>query len=364
MRYNTSVKLKRYLITGFIAALLFLAGFFTSQWFSFESRDQLLSPFTTQEKKHPLLQYTIANLAKRRYQPSEITIEETIEETADFNSYLFSYTSMDKKITGQLNIPNGITDPTPVILMIRGYVPQETYTTGTGTSNAAAYLARNGYITIAPDFLGYGKSDAEAEDVWEARFIKPINVIELINSLTANPKISTSLLGEQTAIIDPTKLGIWAHSNGGQIAITVLEILGENIPTTLWAPVTSPFPYSVLYYSDENEDEGRDARAWVAQFEEEYDSREFSLTQHLTRLTGPIQLHHGSADEAAPQVWSDEFNNKISVENQRRSKETEAGLPEIELTYYQYPGADHNLQPVWNTVVQRDLSFFNSYLRE
>jgi len=357
----------RYLTTGFFAAVLFLSGFYLGHFLELGADAPLLSPFNAKEKSFPLLQYTIPNLAKRRYQPSPITIEETLEEDDQFNSYVFSYLSLGKKITGQLNIPTELLEAAagevaPVIIMLRGFVPEEIYTTGAGTSSAAGVLAENGYVTLAPDFLGFGSSDPEPADVWEARFIKPINVIELITAIKANPTIRVSLLNEQDITLDSTNLGIWAHSNGGQIALTVLETLGEPIPTTLWAPVTSPFPYSILYFSDENEDEGREARAWVAQFERDYDGREFSLTQHLNRLTGPIQVHHGGADEAAPIVWSNEFIDKIEAENSRRGTNGETELPEIDLTYYQYPGADHNLQPDWNTVIQRDVVFFNQWL--
>lgn len=362
------MNLRKYLLTGFLAAMLFLGGFYAGHFLELGEEASLLSPFSEQgvDKELPLRQYTIENLAKRRYQPSSIVVERVLEETDSYTSYLFSYTSLNKKISGQLNVPNelltsSVNEPTPAVLMLRGYVPEENYTTGAGTRNAAAYFAENGYLTIAPDFLGHGESDPEPSDVWEARFIKPINVIELITSLKANPTLNIPTVTAKITA-DTEHLNIWAHSNGGQIALTTLEILGESIPTTLWAPVTSPFPYSVLYYSDENEDEGRDARAWVAQFEQEYDGREFSITQHLDRLTGPILLHHGTLDEAAPLSWSDEFVDKIEVENQRRAKETEAQLPPIEITYHTYSGTDHNMQPNWNTVVQRDLSFFNQFL--
>ena len=56
------------------------------------------------------------------------------------------------------------------------------------------------------------------------------------------------------------KIGIWGHSNGGQIALTVLEISQKEYPTVLWAPVSKPFPYSILYYTDEAEDRGKALR--------------------------------------------------------------------------------------------------------
>lgn len=350
-------------------AAVFLTGFFLGHFLDLGENSPLLSPFSANEAPElPLLQYTIPSLAKQRFLPSPIIVEKTLDETADFTSYLFSYTSTDRKITGQLNVPNQLltanqSPAAPIIILVRGYVDQAEYETGVGTQNAAAVFAQNGYVTLAPDFLGFGESDPEPADVWEARFIKPINLIELITSLKANPTLQTPLPTPQAVDLDYEKIGLWAHSNGGQIALTALEVLGEPIPATLWAPVTAPFPYSILFFTDENEDEGKEARAWIAQFERDYDAREFSLTQYLDRLTGSLQLHHGTADENALQIWSEEFVGKIAAENTRRTSSTETELPEIELEYFTYPGADHNLLPGWDLAIQRDLTFFNTLLR-
>jgi len=139
--------------------------------------------------------------------------------------------------------------------------------------------------------------------------------------------------------------------------------------------VTAPFPYSVLYFSNEDSDEGKAARKWVAEFEQIYDVFDFSLTDHLDRLQGDLQLHQGTADDSVPQAWSDTFVAKIKAENKRRSdlqkqQATSSATPApgqdltpINLMYYVYPGADHNLTPGWNTVVQRDVDFFNQNLK-
>jgi hypothetical protein len=358
-------KYKKIILHTFSGTLLTFIGFIIGNLFPMTSDAPLLSPFVEKglvKKELPLLQYTIPNLKSRRYAPSNIVLEEVIAEETNFTSYLFSYTSNQQKISGQINIPGTATknptEPTPIILLIRGYVPQEIYSPGMGTKNAAEVFAENGYITIAPDFLGFGESDPEPENSWEARFIKPIQIVELITTIrTQNTLEYKSVETNKKVTIDTEKIGIWAHSNGGQIALTSLEILEQSIPTTLWAPVTVPFPYSVLFYTDEMDDEGRATRVWLSEFEKNYDPRKFSLTQHLDSLVGPIQLHHGDADDAALITWSDEFVEKIEAINKSR----ESGQKdEIDLTYYSYEGADHNMVPVWNTVIQRDLKFFKN----
>ena len=362
-------KYKKIISLTFIGLAIFISGLAIATIYPFNPDTPLLSPFVDRgliKKDLPLLQYTIPNLKTRRYAPSTITLEKTINETTDYISFLFSYISNQQKITGQLNLPKKASlnpdKPNPVIVMIRGYVPLENYTTGIGTKNAAALFAENGYITIAPDFLGYGSSDPEPKDTWEARFIKPIQIVELLTTIRAQSTVEfKSLEKNYKATLDSEQIGIWAHSNGGQIALTTLEILEQPIPTTLWAPVTVPFPYSVLFYTDEMVDEGRSTRLWLAESEKNYDSREFSLTQYLSSLTGPIQLHHGITDEAALKTWSDEFVAKINKINESR-KNTDK--EEIEINYFTYPNTDHNMVPNWNVVIKKDLQFFNDYFKK
>lgn len=370
--------MKKYIVwaTLITALIVFPVGWYLGNSFGFPfflENQTLISPLImkTQKKKMSLLKYSINNLQNYPYQASLIAIEKTLEETPDYTSYLFSYQTLDKTMTGQLNIPT-ITEPKngfPVIVMLRGFIPKESYTTGAGTKSGAAVFAKNGYVTIAPDFFGFGESDPETKNSWEARFQKPINVVELIKDIKQNPEIK---IQQQSVKLNKQQLGIWAHSNGGQIALTVLEILEQPIPTTLWAPVTAPFPYSILFFSDEHDDEGKKMRKWLSLFEDDYDMFEFSLTQHLDKLSGSIQIHQGTADDAVPVVWNNEFVKKIEIENEKRktklaeiktstqSAVTKKPLSPIELKYFKYPGADHNLRPSWDTVIQRDLNFFNN----
>lgn len=306
-------------------------------------------PAAPPAKTFPLLQYSIPNLRRRTYSASQLHIEKELDDFPQYTSYLFDFQTLGKKMTGQLNIPKAsLGQPFPVILFIRGYVPVESYKTGVGTKSAAAVFAEHGYVTLAPDFFGFGESDPESTDTWEARFQKPMNVAELIKTLEAQPTIASDSGNIQ---LDSQHLGIWAHSNGGQIALTTLEILDRPIPTTLWAPVTAPFPYSTLYFSDEDEDEGKAARSFVASFEKDYDATQFSLTNFLSDIHGPLQIQQGDTDEAIHYVWSQEFVDKLKKVN-----------PDLPVTLFTYPGTNHNMQPSWNVAITHDLDFFaNSF---
>ncbi len=317
-------------------------------YFVSETGELLIPAIITPPKERPLQKYALSNLAQITPASSIIASTDTLQETPDYTSYLYQMEIRGKTMTGQLTLPTQTTFSTnyPVIVMLRGYVPVEEYVTGTGTKNAAAAFAKAGYITVAPDFFGYGQSDPEPADTWQARFEKPILVADIIESLQ-----KSGIMLSQAQTITSSAIGIWAHSNGGQIALSTLIGYDYKFPTTLWAPVTAPFPYSVLFFSDELSDEGKSQRKWISIFEEDYDSLNFSLTQYLSKLQAPLQLHHGETDDAALIAWSDEFVEKLKDQNETAT-----------ITYFRYPNTDHNLQPNWNIAISRDLSFFAKYL--
>ena len=328
------------LLSVLLVLLMFLAGWFLHSLFN--PRQTPESPIS-QIKPRPLDKYTIENLAKTDVPEAQIEIGEPLVKEEKFTSSLFSM-SFDpslsgkekKKVTGLINVPTG-QGPFPLVVMFRGYVDQKIYQTGDGTRRAAEYFAQNGLMTIAPDFLGYGGSDAEAGSIFESRFQTYTTALVLLNSLNSIPGW------------DGTNVVIWGHSNGGQIAMTVLEITGRAIPTTLWAPVSKPFPYSILYYTDESEDRGKLIRRELAAFEETYDPDRYAIDLYYERVKAPLIIHQGTFDDAVPKQWSDELTKKLDE-------------LEIDFDYFVYPGADHNLNPLWGTVIARDLAFFNKQL--
>lgn len=279
-------------------------------------------------QERTLDKYTIANLGKRIYEGSKIEMGETVSETDKYQIKNFSYLSDERKVTGQANIPKGIANP-PVIIMVRGYWPREAYKSGDGTRRLAAVLAGNGFMTLAPDGLGYGRSDNPSTDVFEERFQNYTSVLNLLAS------------------IDSKKVGIWGHSNGGQIALSVAEILNKPVPVVVWAPVTARFPYSILYFMNEAPDGGRALRKKLASFEKRYNGDDYSLTEHVDRLVGPVQIHQGTADPDVPVSWSRDVVKKTK-----------------NIRLFEYLGADHNLQPGenWGMAVERTLEFFRNYL--
>lgn len=279
----------------------------------------------------PLIKYSFPRLRETAFKPDGIWIE------AD----KFYYWVWGKKVSGQIHQPTGIipVGGWPVVVMIRGYVDREGYRPGIGTERAAEVFAKNGFLTLAPDFLGYAESDLPPNNVLEDRFWRPVEILQLIASLKNLPQANSS------------KVSLWGHSNGGQIALSVLEISGKSYLTSLWAPVSKPFPYSILYYTDEHDDFGKALRQVVAGFEALYNSDEFSIHNYYGWINAPIQIHQGANDDAVPLKWSQDLEKALKAKDK-------------EVKLFIYPGADHNLSGgdnSWNLAVERSLLWFNTH---
>lgn len=337
-------------VFGSIFIVLILGTYLYSKFSS--SVDVLFNPLGegTIKKELTYLKYTFVKLAERGGIASTITVVED----------KFYYYSEGRRISGAINYPSvmglvDVVDPYtynyhryPVVVMARGYAERDGYKTGTGTKNAAAVYAQNGYITLAPDFSGYGESDPEDSYALGGRLAKPVEILDLLASLPQIPEA------------DLSRVYLWGHSNGGQIMLSVAEILGQMDlqglalkvrGLTLWAPVSKPFPYSILYYTDEASDSGKWLRGQIAQFERDYDVFDYSIDRHLDKINIPILIHQGSNDEAVPKKWSDELAKNLRAMDKK-------------VEYFSYPGADHNMRPGWDSVVLRDVEWFDKLNEE
>lgn len=314
-------------------------------FFNKGEKGSLISPLSKIVEK-PLEKYEFERLKKTQFPGSPITFGKLIKDGESFVSYVFYFTVNDKRVSGFANIPKE-KGTYPVIVMFRGYVDREIYTIGEGTKRGGEVFAQNGYITLAPDFLGYGESASPSAISIEERFQTYTTALTLFASIG---NLNKSLEKDEfNARADSEKIGIWGHSNGGHIAISVLEISGKTYPTVLWNPVSKPFPYSILYYTDEFDDRGKALRKAVAEFEKDYDVEKYSPLNFYGLIKAPIQLHQAGDDEAVPQKWSDQLNEELT----KLKKDVE---------YFIYPGEDHNFSKgSWQTVVNRNIEFYKKH---
>jgi len=269
---------------------------------------------------------------------SDLVMGENIDEvelrrknlgyTTDFETRMFIFKSGDKQISGMINYRPWESKKFPVVIMVRGYAEKAGYYPGFGSWRVADELAKAGFVTISLDFLGYGESDGESLDMLEARFEKVGNVLDLVSSV------------KKLDFVDSNNIFFWAHSNGGQIVLSVLEITGENYPTVLWAPMTNPFPASVL----ETIDEGSVVKEKIDKFLTKYDSRRFAFENYYDWVRSPVLIIQGDNDVWCQVDWQEQV---VASLNKVRS--------EAELLIM--PGADHNMKGSWQEAIDKTMDF-------
>jgi len=335
----------------FLFVLLFIGS---AGYYFFVNKNQSSPLISVKPNEKPLLAYTFENLKKTKFPTNSITLGKIINETPEIITQKFYFSIPQKpnsgsmlKVSGVINLPKspGIY---PIIIMFRGYVPEEVYRSGIGTEHVAEALAQNKFITLAPDFLGFGESSLPSRDSFEARFQTYTTALTLFSSLpTLNSALDSSY--SATIKVNTGKVGIWAHSNGGHIALSTLAISGLTYPTVLWAPVSKSFPYSILYYTDETEDQGKTLRKALALFENDYDAQLFSPERYYKWIKARLSIHQGNLDREVPISWSDDL-----VEGLKKD--------EIKVEYTTYTGADHNMLPAWSSAVKNSISFYEKSL--
>jgi hypothetical protein len=129
--------------------------------------------------ENDLERYDFDNLRKRGGVASEINIlgaitevEARRKEEKEFATKKFVFESQGKRISGMVNYRPERSSLSPVVVMVRGYADKEGYFVGSGSWRVADELAAAGMATFSIDFLGFGDSDGESQNMMEARFEK------------------------------------------------------------------------------------------------------------------------------------------------------------------------------------------------
>lgn len=305
-----------------------------------------VAPMPTLQAVHPL---TIDYLRRRDYPGSQITIESTLPRGANYDRYLASYLSDGLKIYALLTVPRGERPATgwPVIVFNHGYIPPAQYRPTERYVAHVDNLARNGYIVFRPDYRGHGNSEGEAEGAYGS----PGYTIDVLNAVAAI---------KQFPAADPDRIGMWGHSMGGYITLRAMVTRGDIRAGVIWAGVVASYPDLLTRWRrPANVSIPERARAWRTELIETYGSPEqnpefwnsISANSYLADLSGPVQLHHGTADTSVPFEFSETLRDQI-----------QAAGGQVE--FYSYRGDNHNISNNFSLVMRRTVQFFDRYLRK
>jgi dipeptidyl aminopeptidase/acylaminoacyl peptidase len=296
-------------------------------------------------------------MRKQDYPGSEIVIEQTLDPGANYNRYIASYKSEGLKIYALLTVPVGQKPKTgwPVVVFNHGYIPPAQYRT---TERYVAYVdafARNGYIVFKSDYRGHGSSEGRASGGYGS----PDYTIDVLNAVGSIKRYKDA---------DPNRIGMWGHSMGGSATLRAMVVSQDIKAGVIWAGVVASYPDLLTRWHRPSSGITPTPRAvptltmgrrWrddlIAQYGTIEQNPQFwasiSPNSFLRDLSGPIQLHHGTADAEVPIEFSEILNKQIK----------EAGKS---VEFYSYPGDNHNISNNFGLAMQRSVQFFDKYVKQ
>ncbi len=293
---------------------------------------------------------TIAALRAKEIVGSDIIIEETLANGANYARYIASYQSEGNKIYGLLTVPldDVPAGGFPAIVFVHGYIPPEVYRT---TERYVAYvdaLARNGFVVFKIDLRGFGNSEGEPSGA----YFSPDYTVDALAALKSLQRLDS---------VNPEGIGLWGHSMAGNVVLRAMLVEPDVQAGVIWAGAVYSYD-DMVRYAIQDPSFRRDQQTTTVRrgtiLRETYgapDTSEpfwqaVSLTENIEFLEAPLQIHHALND---------------SVVNIGYSQDLAAVLQEANKFYqlYTYEGGGHNIEsPYFGDAMQRTIQFFRDHL--
>ena len=305
------------------------------------------SPTITPTPTSPAM--SIPGLRAGSYPGSDIQIEEELDRGFNYRRYYASYLSEGLRIYALLTIPTAEMPEGgfPAIVFNHGYIPPKEYRT---TERYLAYvdaLARAGYVVFRIDYRGHDRSEGAAAGAYGS----PGYTIDVLNAFESIKKLPQ---------VNPAKIGMWGHSMGGFLTLRAMVILPDIRAGVIWAGVVGDYFDLINNWHTgaatptPGPGGSRRFRGWLEAYGSPEDNPDFwnslSANFYLDDLSGPLQLHHGTADSEVPLA----FSEKLAKEVLSTGKTVE---------FYQYAGNDHNISQSFTLAMNRTITFFDRYLK-
>jgi dipeptidyl aminopeptidase/acylaminoacyl peptidase len=284
------------------------------------------------------------------YPGSDIVIEQTLDPGVNYNRYYVSYLSEGLKIYALMTVPFGEKPASgwPVIIFNHGFIPPDVYVS---TERYVAYvdrIARNGYIVFRSDYRGHGNSEGEARGAYSS----PDYTVDVLNAVSSMKRYPDA---------DPDRIGMWGHSMGGYITLRAMVITKDIKAGVIWGGVVASYADLLTKWRrgpGASPTPTPSPRSWRTFLLQQYGSPEenpefwnsISANAYLNDISGPLQLHHGTADEEVPLEFSETLFYQMLDINKY-----------VEL--YKYENDNHNISNHFNTAMQRSIEFFDKYVK-
>ncbi|TIC87579.1 alpha/beta fold hydrolase [Nocardioides sp. GY 10113] len=214
-----------------------------------------------------------------------------------FRSSLRGAGSAPLTISGVLNVPTG-RGPFPAVVLAHGYIDPAYYVRGQGMTRERGYLADRGHVALHVDYRNHAESDDDPRSAPAVRLGYSADVVAAVRALLASDDVA----------VDPDRVALFGRSMGSGVVLKALEAEpGLVAAGVVWASVSSLEAENFEHFnrSDTPESELRAQLKGVGFPDEDPGFwRGVSSRPYLDRITEPVLMAHGRADETCPPRWA------------------------------------------------------------
>ncbi|MCX4705216.1 S9 family peptidase [Streptomyces sp. NBC_01373] len=303
------------------------------------TRSPSVSPSPTRTPVNPV---SIPGLIQREHKGSGLRLGTVLARTDAYTSYRVTYEANGLTISGLMNIPTG-KGPFPALVLAHGYIDPAVYTTGRGLAREQDLLARNGYVVLHTDYRNHARSDKDPDNNVNLRLGYTEDVIAAAMALRSSGRPE----------IDGDRIGLLGRSMGGGVVYNTLVVApGLFDAAVAFAPVSSR--------PEENIDQFQrpEGDPIVAEIEAAHGTpeenptfwKEASPITYLDRVTEPLLIHHGTADDTCPIAWT----RQTVAAFEKAGKDVQLRT---------YSGEGHTFYSQWPRSMDTTMAFFERHLR-
>ncbi len=287
---------------------------------------------------------SVQALIQKEYDGDNLRRGRLLSDNGAYRRYLVTYRSEKLRVSGVMAVPDG-DGPFPVVVMNHGYIDPDAYVPGQGMPREQDYFARNGYVVLHVDYRGHASGDDDPDVDYELRL--PY-AVDTVNAVYAVKRSGFDYLDED-------RVAWLGRSMGGNVTLNALVAQpGLVDAASIYASTSSRAAQNWEQFYRPSEDRDRVNRRIERSYGLPDDNPEFWLAAsplpYFDRITEPLLVHHGLADDTCPVDWSREIVRTL------RKKDKD-------VTYYSYAGAGHTFEgATWQRSIRRTKAFFDREL--
>jgi dipeptidyl aminopeptidase/acylaminoacyl peptidase len=287
---------------------------------------------------------SVQALIEKKYDGRALRLGRQIGSTSEYKRYLVSYRGDGLRLTGVMNVPTG-KGPFPVLVLNHGYIDPDIYVAGQGFAREQDYLARRGFVVLHIDYRNHAGSDNDRDADYELRLGYAVDAVNAVKAVKSS----------KLPFLDKDRVGMMGRSMGGNVTMNALVAQPDLVDAAVLYATTSSLAAENWRQFGREGDDQRTNRRIARTYGLPDDNPDFWLAAsprpYLGRITSPVLLHHGTADDTCPPRWA-------------RSVDRALKSARKDVTLRWYEGQGHRMEgAAFARSIERTAEFFAKNLK-